>query len=185
MQAIIFDCFGVLTTDYWRQFVTSLPTDQQLVVGELNKAYDSGHLTSSDFMNEVEIVTSRRPNLSDHYRATATKNYELLSYITDLKPTYKIGLLSNVASDWVTEKFLTAEEASLFDVMIFSHNVGLTKPDERIFKLMANRLGVSEGECVMVDDLDANCTGARSAGMQAITYLDVAQTKAELEALLK
>lgn len=184
MLAIIFDCFGVLTTDYWRQFVASLPIDQQPGVSDLNKAYDAGHLSSENFLREVESLTGRRPLLSDHGRANAVKNHELLDYIAKLKPNYKIGLLSNVASDWVTEKFLTADETALFDAMVFSHSVGLTKPDIRIFHLMADRLGVAAKNCVMIDDLDMNCTGARAAGMQAITYLDVAQTKTDLQQLL-
>lgn len=184
MRAIIFDCFGVLTTDYWREFVAALPTEQQKEAGDLNKAYDAGFMTTTDFIDQVEITTGKRPDLIEHTRAPATKNNELFQYIAQLKPKYKIGLLSNIASNWVTEEFLTASEQALFDEMIFSHAVHLVKPDHRIFELIAERLGVEPADCVMIDDLEVNCTGAKETGMQAIIYQNYAQCLKDLEPLL-
>lgn len=181
MKAIIFDCFGVLTTDYWREFVASLPVRQQPAASDLNKAYDAGFMSTTDFMDQVEAVTGRRPNLIEHTKAPATKNHQLLEYITGLKPTYKIGLLSNIATDWITEEFLTLDEQQLFDVMVFSHKVKLTKPDHRIFELVADRLGVETSDCLMVDDLEVNCTGAQETGMKSIIYTDYAQAVADIE----
>lgn len=184
MKAIIFDCFGVLTTDYWREFVAALPSDQQKEAGDLNKAYDAGFITTLDFSDQVESLTGKRPNLIEDTRALATKNDALLQYITLLKPKYKIGLLSNIASNWVTEEFLTASEQTLFDEMVFSHAVHLVKPDYQIFELIAERLQVEPADCVMIDDLEVNCTSAQETGMQAIVYQNYAQCRQELEQLL-
>ena len=184
MKAIIFDCFGVLTTDYWRVFVATLPLAQQTAASDLNKAYDAGYISTTDFMDQVEALTGNRPDLVEHTRAPATKNDELLRYISQLKPQYKIGLLSNIASNWVTDKFLTANEQALFDEMIFSHNVHLVKPDHAIFELMAERLGVAPTDCVMIDVLEVNCTAAKETGMQDIVYQNFAQCRPALEQLL-
>lgn len=184
MKAIIFDCFGVLTTDYWREFVAALEVDLQPAAADLNKAYDAGFITTTDFMDQVEELTGQRPELVEHTHGPATKNSELLDYIAELKPYYKTGLLSNIASDWITDEFLTAPEQGLFDAMIFSHNVQLTKPDPRIFELIADRLGVEPTDCVMVDDIEPNCTGAREIGMQAVVYQHYPQARRELELLL-
>ena len=71
------------------------------------------------------------------------KNTELLDYIRTLKPTYKIGLLSNVSSNWI-HTFLTKPELDLFDDLVLSFEVGMTKHDARIFSLTSGRLGVSK-----------------------------------------
>ena len=73
---------------------------------------------------------------------------------------------------------------SLFDVVVISGEVGMRKPEARIFELVAARLGRPTSACVLVDDLPWNVEGARSAGMAAVLHTDVDATQAELEALL-
>ncbi len=108
----------------------------------------------------------------------------MLDYISELKKDYKIGLLSNVANSWITDSLLTKEEQALFDSMIFSYQVGMTKPDPRIFILACQRLGVSTHEAVMVDDIERYCSAAKAEGLQAIPYHNLHQLKEQLEKLL-
>ncbi|MBC7708058.1 HAD family phosphatase [Polaromonas sp.] len=184
MQAIIFDCFGVLTTGYWHEFVSTMPASVRPALADLNKAYDTGHLTELEYITEVEAVCGTRPNLVESGSGTAIKNIVMLDYIGELKPTYKIGLLSNIATNWITEKFLSPAEQQLFDAMMYSHTVGLVKPDPQVFKRMADELGVAPQDCLMVDDLEANCDGARAAGMQTVHYISFNQAKAAINMLL-
>jgi len=96
------------------------------------------------------------------------KNADLLDLIKELKSAYKIGLISNIGTNWVLEHFLTTEEQALFDTFVFSFEAGLVKPDERIYRLASERLGEPPSACVMIDDLERNCQGATDSGMQAI-----------------
>jgi putative hydrolase of the HAD superfamily len=82
------------------------------------------------------------------------KNDVLLDYIRELKKSYKIGMLSNVANNWIRDYFLTEDEQALFDEMIMSFEVGMTKPDPRIFLLACDRLRVGPHEAVLVDDVE-------------------------------
>lgn len=183
MKAIIFDCFGVLTADVWREFVATLPKDHQESANELNRAYDAGFITTSQFNDQIIDLTGQTPP-SIEQSPLPVKNLELLKYIEQLKQDYKIGMLSNIASDWITDNFLTADEQALFYDMIFSHHVRLIKPDIAIFKLAAERLGVEPIDCLMIDDLERNCGGAREAGMTAVLYRNFIQAKSDIEKLL-
>lgn len=183
MKAIIFDCFGVLTADVWREFAAALPRVQQKRAGDLNRAYDAGFITRPQFTEQVTDLTGLVPPSIEH-SPSPIKNLELLAYIKQLKRDYKIGMLSNIASDWITESFLTADEQALFDDMIFSHHVHLIKPDEAIFELAASRLGFEPQDCLMVDDLARNCDGARRAGMSAVLYENLVQAKSDINKLL-
>jgi HAD superfamily hydrolase (TIGR01509 family) len=58
------------------------------------------------------------------------------------------------------------------------------KPDERIFRLALERLGITPGEAVFVDDFTENITGARAAGLHAIHFRSADQARAEVEQLL-
>lgn len=72
----------------------------------------------------------------------------------------------------------------LFDTLVISGEVGMRKPEDRIFALTAERLGLALAQCVMVDDLAANVAGAVAAGMVGVRHRSHDETVAELEALL-
>jgi FMN phosphatase YigB (HAD superfamily) len=46
----------------------------------------------------------------------------------------------------------------------------MAKPEPGIYTLAAERLGLSPGQCVFVDDLDTNVEAARGVGMQAVLF---------------
>ncbi len=184
MKAAIFDCFGVLTVDHWRAFVDSLPNrDIALRAKELNRQYDSGLITRDEFLAQIHEVTGRAPNeILDILWGKSAKNIALLEYIGQLRQKgVKIGLLSNVGTDWIRRDFLTPDEQKLFDTMVFSYEVGMVKPDPRMFELVCQRLGVDKSEAVLVDDMERFCTAAREQGMQAVEYQDLASAKQQLD----
>jgi epoxide hydrolase-like predicted phosphatase len=73
----------------------------------------------------------------------------------------------------------------MFDAVVISGEVGMRKPEARIFRHTAELLSVGTTECVLVDDLPWNVDGARATGMDAVLHRgDVPETVAELERLL-
>lgn len=185
VQAIFFDCFGVLTADRWKEFVTTLPEAQHEPASELNRAYGRAQLSKAEFVRAIEELTGKQPDDIDQLLDNEmTKNTELLELIGTLKPKYKIGLLSNVGSNWIRERFLTPDEQKLFDDFTFSYEVGMAKPDPRVFEVAAERLGVTPEASVLVDDVEYYGDIARAVGMQFVLYQNFTQAKAELLKLL-
>ena len=72
----------------------------------------------------------------------------------------------------------------MFDVVIDSSEVGVRKPDPRIYELTAARLGVAPSAAVFLDDHPANVVGARAVGMGAVQVGDPMVAIEELRALL-
>lgn len=70
-----------------------------------------------------------------------------------------------------------------FDAFVFSGEVGIAKPDPRVFRLTAERLDLPVATCVMVDDSRANIDGATAAGMVGVHHTSMTDTLAELSAL--
>jgi len=84
---------------------------------------------------------------------------------------HKIGLISNCSPDapplWGKTPF-----ASLVDAPIFSCMVGCAKPEEKIYLLACERLGVRPEECLYVGDgADGELSGAAAAGMHPVRIL--------------
>lgn len=180
IRAIIFDCFGVLAkSGTWEQFNDSLPPDiDGAALHSINHQYDAGKLTKEEFLYRVHDLTGHEPEMLEELVAIDDmKNVALIDYIRELKSSYKIGLLSNIATDWVRKSFLTKEEQNLFDEMVFSFEVGMTKPSPEIFRLMCSRLGVSPSESFFTDDMDSNVAGARRVGLSAVRYDNLVQLK--------
>jgi len=83
----------------------------------------------------------------------------------------KIGLISNTGKTPGVILRMMLKEVNLFeyfDDMVFSDEVGYLKPDERIFHLATERLGVKREETVFIGDLKvSDYDGAMGAGLSA------------------
>lgn len=98
---------------------------------------------------------------------------------------YLIGLLTNnVKEGSGTWRALVPIE-ELFDTVIDSSEVGMRKPDPRIYALTLDRLGgIEPARAVFLDDHPGNVEGARRAGLAAVLVEDPSEAVVELDALL-
>lgn len=185
IKAIIFDCFGVLTTETWHAFLNQLH-DPSLVVAvqQVHKAYSAGLISKEENLSQIAEITGRQFLEPEDNPGAMVKNEQLLEFIKELKATYKIGLLSNIGNNWVREEFLSSDEQTLFDEMIFSFEVGMNKPDPRIYMLACERLRVGPHEAIMVDDQQQYIAAAKAEGMEGLVYNNFSQFKTELEPIL-
>lgn len=123
-----------------------------------------------------------RPN---GFRLPGKQNDEvLLAYIATLQKQYKIGLLSNVESSGRLRALLEPYRAAdYFDEVLASGDTDYAKPDPRIYRLIAERLGVAPEECAMIDDSADYSQGVQDAGMQPIVYQSLALLQDEVARL--
>jgi putative hydrolase of the HAD superfamily len=95
----------------------------------------------------------------------------------------RTGLLTNATTRLETDlQAFRLDKA--FDVVINSARIGFAKPDRRIFRVAAVRIGFQPEECIYVDDTHANAEAAAAFGMTAIRFEGVAHLRRRLEALL-
>jgi epoxide hydrolase-like predicted phosphatase len=124
------------------------------------------------------------PSFLEQYWSADDVNWRLLDYIRSLHPRYKVGLLSNAWDDLRQTMHNRWNIDVLFDELIISAEVGMVKPDPRIFHMTIERLGVKPGEAIFIDDILVNVEAARNAGLIAIQFVDTEQTLADLSTLL-
>jgi epoxide hydrolase-like predicted phosphatase len=109
----------------------------------------------------------------------------LVDYLRSKRPVYKTALLSNAWDDLRGVLEDGYHIADAFDVMVISAEVGVKKPDPRIYQIILERLDVVPDEAVFVDDFIENVESARQQGMYAVLFQDPDEARSELEKLLK
>ncbi len=171
IRAIIFDCFGVLYIKSGEAYYAQFPT-QYDTLHDLNQRADYGDVGRQEYIDETSHITGiTRAKTEQAFAHEHTLNRPLVEAIEHtLKPSYKIGLLSNMGGEWLQDFFDEHQLRNLFDVVVISSEEGITKPDPLIYLRTAKKLGVSPAECLMIDDAQVNCDGARTAGMQSLLY---------------
>lgn len=96
---------------------------------------------------------------------------------TDGVPT---GLLSNSwGADYPRELF-----PGMFDIVVISGEVGMRKPEPRIFLHAARMLELEPAECVFIDDIQANVAAAEQAGFTGVLHTEAESTASRLGTLL-
>jgi epoxide hydrolase-like predicted phosphatase len=109
---------------------------------------------------------------------------DLVDYIRSLRPQYKTGLLSNAWDDLRDVLENGWKIAAAFDAVVISAEVGVAKPDPKIYHIILERLGVAPAEAVFIDDFSENVAGARAVGMHAIHFKNRDQLRADLDQVL-
>jgi putative hydrolase of the HAD superfamily len=74
--------------------------------------------------------------------------------------------------------------SELSELIVYSHEEGMEKPDRRIYEITCERLSLAPPEVLFLDDVEAYVEGARAVGMHAVLYRDNAQAIGEMEGVL-
>ena len=93
----------------------------------------------------------------------------------------RTGLISN---SWGHGRYDRSQFPQLFDGTVISGEVGVRKPEPRIYRLGAEAIALPSDQCVFVDDLPGNLKPARELGMATIHHISAERTVPELERAL-
>jgi epoxide hydrolase-like predicted phosphatase len=127
----------------------------------------------------ADYVTTLHPMAGEFFRSTAGTlmstlpiRPEMVERLGALKTSgFKTALLTNNVFEWRDlwrAKLTEAGAIDLFDVVVDSSDVGMRKPEARIYLHTTSVLGVEPHEALFVDDFAHNVDGAREAGLNAL-----------------
>lgn len=148
----------------------------QATVGTVSAAHVWEEMAARLSLSEADMQALRRD-----FFAGERLNHEFIAFLQELRPAYRMAALSNAWSGTRAAMRTHYGLDRLVDLMIFSDEEGMAKPDARIYHLAADRLGVPPDEAIFVDDVLRNVEAARSIGMRAVHFRDTAPAIAEIE----
>jgi putative hydrolase of the HAD superfamily len=188
IRAIFFDGGGVIS-HFDDELISTFENEHGLRPGDILKVLYSGNewadaengLIEEDAWLQIgadRLAASSTPVAFDDLRGVWEMAFLKLDILVlrlaeTLSASYRIGLLTNSSSsqERVEEKLARAGILDLWHVVVCSANEGVAKPDERIYAIAAEKIGVPPSECVHIDDKPENVLGARQAGFKAIHHI--------------
>ena len=197
IQAVFWDLGGVIirTEDRTRRAVwearLGLPPrelDQIVFAGEMGRKAAVGQAGAEDVWTWVAqrlgLDREQRESLRQDFWRGEDLDLELVKFIRRLRPTYRTGMISNA---WPEIREQIEHEwriADAFDKLIISAEVGLAKPDPRIYQLALEGLGVQASQAIFVDDFIENLEAASALGMHPVHFKNRTQAQQQVESLL-
>ncbi len=197
LRAIFFDVGGVLLrTEYQaprEHLAERLNTTYEDLVrivfeSETSVRASLGEITTEAHWEAVtqrlRLPSSETKGLREEFFAGDVLDRELLQFIRSLRPRYKTGVISNAWPD--ARQYLTTQKIDdAFDALVISAEVGVMKPDPKIYQIALDRVGVTAGEAVFIDDTAPNVEAARAHGMRGIIFRDPARALSELKGMMR
>lgn len=108
---------------------------------------------------------------------------EIVEYLRSIRPHYQVGLISNAWPD-LRDYIIRQKFDDAFDHMVISAEVGVMKPEARIYQIALEQAGVNPDEAVFVDDFIENIEGCQAVGMHGIHFRNPRQAMDELKQIL-
>ena len=205
-DAVLFDFGGVFTNspfDAVSSMAAGLGTSPEKLIEVVFGSYaeDSDHPWHRLERGEILLEAARGEILllgedsgfeADVYKLFAAMGggslirEELISCVRALRRRgLRTGLLTNNIAEFREHWRAALPVDELFDDIVDSSEVGIRKPDRRIYRLACDRLEVAPERSVFLDDHPGNVDAARHAGLVALLVgADPAEALADLERTL-
>jgi len=172
--------------------VTGLPVAQfEPLYWADRSALDEGKLTGIAFWQKFMRDAGMPPNQEMveelnrwDVRLWTTENPAMLAWQLAIKQRGLLtAILSNMGDDVLASVERKFDWIHRFDVLVWSCQLGVVKPDPAIYRHMLNELAVQPEETLFIDDRLPNIEAARALGMQAIEFSTIERLRADLIAL--
>ncbi len=199
IRAVIFDIGGVLIQEMDLNLGGEWDAQLGLQPGELTQRFIDSGVPQLALIGEISRQEAwQRIAAYLHFSGEQLHEYEsklwaqcflytdMAQFIKDLRPRYKTATLSN---DWLgareeNNRRFGLADAIQVDLMVYSAEEKLAKPDSRIYQLTCDRLAVLPQEALFVDN-NARCVkAAQQYGMLAIQFKNSGQALADLQKAL-
>lgn len=191
MQAVIFDLDGVLRLPIDSAEVNQVENRWALRPGEIESA-----ARSADVLEDLILGRQTRAEWVDHVgeaigslaaaREWAALPLELDSAVARIadrlhKKRVLTAILTN-GTDTVRQEIVDLGIRSSFTAVFNSAELGIKKPDPRIYQHVLDHLGVPAAQALMVDDSRDKLKGAALVGMRTHWFRDAEGLSGELQA---
>ena len=148
--------------------------------------YDEGKLTGLGYWQKLLREAGLPPDHAEELnrwdgRLWAVQNPVMVAWQLALKQRgLKTAILSNIGDDVYASVEREFAWIHRFDVLVWSYQLGIAKPDPAIYRYTLSELGTRPEETLFIDDKLVNVEAARALGILAIEFVSVERLREEL-----
>lgn len=117
-----------------------------------------------------------------HHQVPIKGSIELLDKLKKLK--FNLFAITDNVKEIMEYHRKISQFPSYFKDMIVSAEIGLLKPDSRIYRYLLDKHNLNPREVVFIDDILANVEGAIAVGMHAFQFIDMTSCEEQLRYLI-
>ena len=201
IRAVVFDIGGVLELDVielvdigldarWEKRLGLQPGEMDQRMASVWEAGSLGRRTEEEVHQEmVKRLGMNQEQVEEYMREMwdwycGRLNAPMADFFRSLRPRYQTAILSNSFVGARREEQQRYHFDEMCDLIIYSHEEGIAKPDPRIFELACTRLGVQPAEMLFLDDSQGHVAAARALGIHSIHCRETGQAIADVRACL-
>ncbi len=167
MPASYIESYATISSGYW----AARATDGT----ETYTREDVVELSWRDFLSAHDLDASRSAELAQRYWTEFCRSHALNpgaeAVLQRLSSRYRLGMITNGYSDSQRGRLEAAGLLDLFDPLLISEEVGVAKPDLRIFQLALKKLDLDPEEVLYVgDSISHDREGCLRAGIEFCHY---------------
>ena len=187
IKAIIFDAYGTLFDvnsaaekcknkigEKWEDFANHWRTTQleyTWLRSLMNRHKDFWQVTEDSLKKSMEaykIETSMRNDLLNLYKVLSPFE-EVLETLKSLKEKkFKLAILSNGTPELLNELVKTNNLESFFDDIFSIEEVGVYKPDTKVYDIPIKKYGIKKNEVIFLSSNTWDVSGGGNYGYQSI-----------------
>jgi putative hydrolase of the HAD superfamily len=194
ISALIVDYGGVISKpqnlDYFQEILQNLGIDENRFIGVYQAQrnnYDNGQLSGKEYWQKIFQNFGLEPDepMADKLIQADVKSWteingSMIRFLQESRGEVgKLAIISNMMRDTLAHMRNHFDWLEIFDDQIYSCEIGINKPDARIYEICLNSLDVKPHACLFVDDSQKNVSGAVESEMNAIHYKSFAQFSQE------
>jgi len=194
IKAVIFDVGGVLhfssKFDFKKDICEEMGVTEEQYLDACQKLipiFGINKIDEKQFWEQFIILTKSKKQVptfslwSREFERKWEENKETTKIVEKLKEKgLKVAILSNTIEPHAK---INREKKiyDLFPVVILSHEVGVRKPDRKVFEIALKKLGVRAEEAIFIDDEKPNVDAAKKLGINGIVFENSNQLEKDLK----
>lgn len=178
IKAIVFDLGGVIFSSDGGSYESREKLAKEIDIDK-NKLHElwfkkknlliTGKMPMEEFLKEIVTLSGNKISIENLRKRMEEENKidkDMINFLNKLKKNYSLIALNNEMKELNEYRINKFNLREYFKLIISSCDVGVAKPDSKIYNILLDKLKASPEEVIFIDNRIENLTPAENLGIK-------------------